>query len=556
MLKKSKIKSPKSRIRDKIGKNILLGLLFLASFSVPFLVQGKTDHKVTLSEKGFSEKEITIKKGQKVTWTIGDDGVYWPASDIHPLHNSYPDSGGCLGSKLDACRFLKRGEKFSFVFEKVGVWGIHDHLNPKHTMNVRVEEGPKNNPISSLLQVLNPSKNKVIKVYSPGNYDLSKFSPNQIKIVKQILPSISSEEGSAKAYDICMDLSGSKFREKQHCYSEVFYIIASNTDQRKSFRTLSNLQKKDTSTRVCHLIAHGIGWAMYEKDPDNWQDAIGKMSPECSYGGIHGIVERQSALSGQSIDEKNIKTICDKNKNWACYHAIGHIVLVQAKNDLVVATDLCSEYSEKMPKISCLNGVFMENMIGQNLEQHGLVTYERRKHFADNLEEFEKLCSSQVGDLARSCWTEIIHASVTKYKGNVDEIYGLCDRAQTREAAMGCRRHALAEILPLKKFEPKEVTQVCERPISDDSSFEKECYLALATIAMSNAPSKIDSVLSYCMSLPQEYQPLCLDKISKEVSLLRSKDPEKALQICQKISIDLKYVCESNGKSSLEFSDR
>jgi hypothetical protein len=532
-MKKAKKKIARKKIYIR-KNNILFVFLFVVSFLTAFIFARQEDkYEVILSQDGFSPKSITIPEGAEVTWIIEGEGSYWPASDIHPLHNSYPDGGGCLGSKLDACRPMKKGEKYSFKFDREGKWGMHDHLNPQLLMTVSVKGNGQ-----SFSNYKNEKTHKAL------------FSANQRKTIDKIEPKMDDDEAAYSAEKICSNLAGSKFREKQHCYTEVFYFIAKKSDPLVAFSTLEALQRIDPKARICHLIAHGIGWAMYDKNPEGWQDAIGKMSPECSYGGIHGIIEQFSAVTGRALGDEELRTVCDKNPNWACYHAIGHVILVQEKNNLSDAASLCSIYNERMSKMSCLNGVFMEHMIGQNLAEHGFVTFERRKFFYEHLEEFEKLCLSQSGDNARACWTEIIHAAAARYKGSAREIYAVCDKAQTKEAAMSCRRHAVAEILPMEQFEPMNAKEACLITMKNDPTFEEDCYLMLASVAMSNAPDKIESVIGFCSSLNSEYQKGCFERIESAIALLKSKAPTKASSVCQRVP-EATSVC--NGSLRVQY---
>ena len=64
----------------------------------------------------------------------------WPASAFHPSHSAYPEKGGCISSAFDACRGLKEGESWSFIFNQVGKWGYHNHLNSRITGVVEVIE--------------------------------------------------------------------------------------------------------------------------------------------------------------------------------------------------------------------------------------------------------------------------------------------------------------------------------------------------------------------------------------------------------------------------------
>ena len=92
-------------------------------------LSGKTV-EVVINSQGFSPNMITINAGDKVVWTNKDRDEHWPASAKHPVHNDYPEPGGCIGSKFDACHALKQGDTFEFVFNQKGTWKYHDHMNP------------------------------------------------------------------------------------------------------------------------------------------------------------------------------------------------------------------------------------------------------------------------------------------------------------------------------------------------------------------------------------------------------------------------------------------
>ena len=94
------------------------------------------EHTVVYSDEGYAPKELTIKKGDKVTFRNESARETWPASAMHPSHTTYPGSsiGKCDTSEedqiFDACMDLKQGEEWSFMFDEGGTWGYHDHRNP------------------------------------------------------------------------------------------------------------------------------------------------------------------------------------------------------------------------------------------------------------------------------------------------------------------------------------------------------------------------------------------------------------------------------------------
>ena len=87
-----------------------------------------TTHTVEITSSGFSPSSLTIKAGDTVTWTNKGTSMRRPASNFHPTHTIYPETGGCVGSKFDACANLANGESFSFIFTQMGTWGYHDHI--------------------------------------------------------------------------------------------------------------------------------------------------------------------------------------------------------------------------------------------------------------------------------------------------------------------------------------------------------------------------------------------------------------------------------------------
>ncbi len=91
---------------------------------------------IRITNAGFEPNLIEVPKGSRVTFINESSNPSWPASAIHPTHRVYPGSGieKCgtpeQGNIFDACRGLEKGESWSFVFNEIGEWGYHDHLNP------------------------------------------------------------------------------------------------------------------------------------------------------------------------------------------------------------------------------------------------------------------------------------------------------------------------------------------------------------------------------------------------------------------------------------------
>jgi len=97
------------------------------------LVEGQ-EHIVTLTEDGYIPEEITIKKGDTVTWKSDTGGLFWPASNLHPSHRDYP------GGVFDPKQPIEPESSWNFTFGEVGDWKYHDHLAPYYTGVVHVNE--------------------------------------------------------------------------------------------------------------------------------------------------------------------------------------------------------------------------------------------------------------------------------------------------------------------------------------------------------------------------------------------------------------------------------
>lgn len=95
---------------------------------------GETENVVEITSSGYSPKELTIQRGETITWVNMDPEEHWPASAMHPTHTVYPGSdikkcGTQEGGNIfDACRGIPQGESYSFTFNEVGSWGYHDHI--------------------------------------------------------------------------------------------------------------------------------------------------------------------------------------------------------------------------------------------------------------------------------------------------------------------------------------------------------------------------------------------------------------------------------------------
>lgn len=111
-----------------IGIALIVGAAVLLMFSQSD--EKNAEHTVELRDSGFYPEEITIQKGETVKFTTTRDKYFWPASNIHPIHEIYP--------AFDPKEPIDPKETWSFRFDETGQWKYHDHLAPYYTGTVIV----------------------------------------------------------------------------------------------------------------------------------------------------------------------------------------------------------------------------------------------------------------------------------------------------------------------------------------------------------------------------------------------------------------------------------
>lgn len=494
--------------------------LFISNQAQAHTTENNHSETVVLSNNGFSPETVTIKKGSTIIWKIEGKGEHWPASNFHPTHEEYPGASGCIGSKLDACRGLKEGESFKFTFDKTGTWGIHDHNYPAYTMTVKVT-GEKDK--EEVKRKQDKSEKNILQKF------IESFS------AKKVLP----KEAAQNAKKHCKNTE-TKGRGIFKCYAAEFSNISYNHGIEFATKSLTELQKIDPESKNCHFIAHGIGWGSYKKDPGNWQEAISKSSSICSYGEQMGIIEQYvQNLPDGKLNKKDVANICGQAPQADCNHAVGHMMLLYAKNDFNKANALCSAITDREQRFICYHGMFMERFVGGNLIEHGILP-KSMSNWPTRLPQDIEFCKNFNGDLEHACWREIVHPAYFYYKKDAQAIFNLCNSAPDKKEAFTCKSHAVPELAGGEKHNFKITKPICE--LEKDSNFRKNCYLTLVSLKM-NFLSLEDSkdVVKFCASLEKKYQASCFGNIGRHIDVNVSKSEKESF--CNQTPNEFKKLC-------------
>lgn len=93
--------------------------------------EGEPSISIAMNAQGFVPTTTRINVGDIVQFINEDSTGRWPASDLHPTHELYPE--------FDPGEPVPPGASWSFRFEEKGSWRFHDHLKPNKRGNILVE---------------------------------------------------------------------------------------------------------------------------------------------------------------------------------------------------------------------------------------------------------------------------------------------------------------------------------------------------------------------------------------------------------------------------------
>lgn len=305
--------------RSIITLVFLLALLAYASFHGYFSREagGNNTVRVIINDEGFFPDKISISSGSTVSFVNQGERLHWPASNFHPTHTLYPEEGGCLGSKFDACKGLKKGESYSFQFNILGIWPAHDHLSAGHVMTIEVVDAKEAEGAESIKKYIYNQNT------SPEDFRKLDYG-EQLDFIKSM-----SAENPVAAW----------------AYLKDAFIVDG--------RVMGN----------AHELSHIIGNTAYK---NSGLSGIKICDETFAFGCFHGVTEAMLLKEGtkriKSIEEECLKLYPPSISQdyTGCIHGTGHGVFTWEGEDLGKALTDCDIISEPYRQY-CYDGVFMEN---------------------------------------------------------------------------------------------------------------------------------------------------------------------------------------------------
>lgn len=264
-------------------------------------IETNTGFIVSYSDDWFNPQYFNIDLGQEVIFINNASIPMWVASGPHPVHTDYPE--------FDALRDIMPGEQYSFVFERWGTHGFHNHNKSLHNGIARVKDSD-------------------IDVK-----DISKTLPASIQIRDELLEIFDPEDANS--------------------IRELFERIRND-------KLLAN---------NCHDMAHDLWHRAYElyglSTALTFQDLenvpINDIDDLCAGWYMHWVLEEYFLYNPEIINtpEKVCIWIPDENQ-WSCYHGVGHWVMFSVDRQLEKANEICRRIESFEPEHRCYEWVYME----------------------------------------------------------------------------------------------------------------------------------------------------------------------------------------------------
>lgn len=293
---------------------LTIGFFFLYDTGSSVSVKPAEGYVVVLTDNGFEPKELTIPRGESVAFKTRTGEAFWPASNFHPAHAIY--------SAFDARLPVAPERSWNFTFGKIGIWGYHDHLAPRH---------------KGTIVVLDP------------------------------------EAGIRTKGDLQISCEGTRGKDQRECWASRIIALGKTKGMPAAFELIGEIyQAEPDFDKECHGITHYLGEAAYEAYAAGAAIAPDSRFTYCNFGFYHGFIESLLVTEGLS----SALALCDYLEGQlpspmsimdSCVHGIGHGVTdlapMSAWGDSLALTQpglaLCRTVRRSEHELeNCAGGVF------------------------------------------------------------------------------------------------------------------------------------------------------------------------------------------------------
>lgn len=456
---------------------------------------------VDIKDEGFASNLIQIEQGDSIRFVNKGRQFHWPASNIHPTHQIYPE--------FDPKESLKPGESWEFMFEKSGKFRFHDHDFPALTGMIEV------GPVSGYV-----TKFKLADI-------TQEFERKKIEFEYKLFPE-----------KLEQDLSNANVVSLAKNDEIKLFALVNSAGSDKLMKKL--LKETDNGSKGdCHQPAHQVGRAAFKRIREKVF-----LNPDisCQSGFLHGAIE--AFLNEKGIDNlgENVSELCDSFEtsffNFECLHGVGHGVLALSDYDLPKALEMCKTLNGNFAHGSCYGGVFMENMLtalGLGASSGHTTTWVNEDpYFPCNKIDQDESVQNQCYLMQTSVMLKIYKYDFSKVAKACDGAPGMyretCFKSMGRDAA-GQKLNNPEGINKICSDAPEGFRQVCltgglyvimdfwgdkltNQPKAlceiADPNMKEGCYLAIGVRLPDFFGNDQEKIKSTCAYSESEFQAVCL----------------------------------------------
>lgn len=337
--------------------------------------------------------------------------------------------------------------------------------------------------------------------------DLTIFSKKNHAVFAQF----DAAQVATRANNQCKDDTSNR------CFKNFFANFAKLNKFEKTKLVLDELIKINKSKSHCHGIAHEISIAEVAKDPQNWLNVFSYVpGDECSAGFYHGIIEGKFQTDPNLVvDAGLIDTICAeqladiKNSGNRCSHAFGHVLMVQMEGRVGKSIQECQAIDNDI-KSSCLQGVFMEHIQKDNLEEHGISV---RENWNQKFVDVEKKSCERYADQEQiECWRSLGPAIIKSSNSGYIEAVGECNGASSDLSRRACTREVLGKLL-VDEFASNDEPEEDYCRVFKGKDEYGICLKDIINYAMLTSIEFKDKMEDYCNRVLSEERKNCLKTV-------------------------------------------
>ncbi|MDP2676491.1 MAG: hypothetical protein Q8O83_02290 [bacterium] len=522
-------------------KLFFASLVVLASFSFVLAHGDGDEHIIVITDNGFDPQEIEIVQGDTIVFQNKGEKDHWPASDIHPTHEMYPD--------FDPQKPILPGSSWRFAFERMGTMGFHDHVSPEFTGIVRVKEFAKDekahqSPKNIFLHFWQWCKDIFFRVFYFDDRDTSHAEEN---IFSQKFYDPSPYVFETLEKETVLSCSS----QDPSCVDEVLQKITASYGPKAATDLLYHWQATRLVDRSVddHQLAHAIGRETARVFGANPQAFL--LCPmEAFNGGCnHGFFEYVLGRSATPVDAGTL--ICgvlgadeySQKTRFSCYHGVGHGVMMARGYNLKKALDICDSFPSSMAQEGCWQGVFMENINGVLFQEIGQDLFSKKNPLAP--------CDALDDIYRHECYINHAGWLMHVFNNDIGEAADACLRAEAYISSclqslglMTTNPSWQGPVIATAKIDTslsfgQKAWEICKLFPKD---FRGECVVAAVDNIANFDVGKTDRLAAFCGSVSDSFRRLCYERIGIN---MKSNATENSFiyNACGSFGVPYQQVC-------------